>query len=80
MFDDGFDTVTMNLPEGLQGKQKSLVDDDYSAEDILEAVLEEDKSENAEPIRSYSIDLWNGSPGLAHWGYVGKDHWDAERR
>ncbi|XP_055628673.1 protein croquemort [Toxorhynchites rutilus septentrionalis] len=81
MFDDGFDTVTMNLPEAVQNKQKPLVDDDYAAEDILEAVLEEDKGEDEEePIRNYSIDLWNGSPGLAHWGYVGKDHWDAERR
>ncbi|XP_058458558.1 scavenger receptor class B member 1-like [Malaya genurostris] len=92
MFDDGYDTVTINLPESVQNLRKAkvvadvdsdemdLVEDDYFAGDVLQIVAEEEKEEVDEIIRNYSIDLWNGSPGLAHWGYVGKDHWDASRR
>ncbi|XP_055543770.1 scavenger receptor class B member 1-like [Wyeomyia smithii] len=95
MFDDGFDTVTINLPEAVQNLRKAkvvadvdddvdLVEDEYFAEDVLQIVADDDedaeKSDADEIIRNYSIDLWNGSPGLAHWGYVGKDHWDAQRK
>ncbi|XP_058812282.1 scavenger receptor class B member 1-like [Topomyia yanbarensis] len=89
MFDDGYDTVTINLPESVQNlrKAKIVADVDHDEMDLVEdeyfagAVLQDDEQEEAdEIIRNYSIDLWNGSPGLAHWGYVGKDHWDAERR
>ncbi|XP_019554001.1 scavenger receptor class B member 1 [Aedes albopictus] len=92
MFDDGFDTVTINLPEAVQKLRKTKivadvseeeldsVEEEYFAGDALQIAAEEEAEETDDPIRNYSIDLWNGSPGLAHWGYVGKDHWDAERR
>ncbi|XP_055588278.1 scavenger receptor class B member 1 [Uranotaenia lowii] len=111
MFDDGFNTVTINLPKSVQNQRKQKVvskgisehdvlhsaddydsqlngedddddEDDYGfdAESIAELVVEKEREEREDPIRTYSIDLWNGSPGLAHWGYVGKDHWDADRK
>ncbi|XP_062536111.1 scavenger receptor class B member 1 isoform X2 [Armigeres subalbatus] len=92
MFDDGLDTVTINLPEAIQKLHKTKivadvsqeeidsVEGDYFEGDALQLAAEEEAEETDDPIRNYSIDLWNGSPGLAHWGYVGKDHWDAERR
>lgn len=30
--------------------------------------------EKLSDIRDYSINLWNGSPGLKHWGYDDNDH------
>uniref|UniRef100_A0A182PSS6 Scavenger receptor class B n=1 Tax=Anopheles epiroticus TaxID=199890 RepID=A0A182PSS6_9DIPT len=89
MFDDGFDTVTINLPQSVRNQQRDaesdIVDDDVS--DVLVESLQEEyyhdiesRLKVKEPIRDYSIDVWNGSPGLAHWGYVAKDHWDADRR
>ncbi|XP_053679997.1 scavenger receptor class B member 1 [Anopheles nili] len=83
MFDDGFDTVTINLPESVRNQQH--LNDDISDE-LVESLHEEYyqdvtvQSTKKEPIRDYSIDMWSGSPGLAHWGYVAKDHWDAQRR
>ncbi|XP_035902734.1 scavenger receptor class B member 1 isoform X2 [Anopheles stephensi] len=89
MFDDGFDTVTINLPESVRNQRQeaedNVVADDVS-DDLAESLQEEyyhdmvQHSRTEEPIRDYSIDVWNGSPGLAHWGYVAKDHWDADTR
>ncbi|XP_061505883.1 scavenger receptor class B member 1 isoform X1 [Anopheles gambiae] len=89
MFDDGFDTVTINLPQSVHN-QRHDADIDILPEDISDdpiVGLEEEyyhdiisRSTTEELIRDYSIDVWNGSPGLAHWGYVAKDHWDANRR
>lgn len=85
--------VTMNLPEAVLNMRKAqivsdvtspeeaaTIDDDYFAPEVLEEFTEERDKDDDEPIRNYSIDLWNGSPGLAHWGYVSKDHWDADRK
>uniref|UniRef100_A0A182VPW5 Scavenger receptor class B n=1 Tax=Anopheles minimus TaxID=112268 RepID=A0A182VPW5_9DIPT len=91
MFDDGFDTVTINLPESVRNQQRQMEDsivhdDDDVSNELTESLHEEYyhdiilRSKTEQPIRDYSIDVWNGSPGLAHWGYVAKDHWDAERR
>ncbi|EDS25865.1 cd36 antigen [Culex quinquefasciatus] len=93
MFDEGQDMVTMNLPEAVLNMRKAqivsdvtspeeaaTIDDDYFAPEVLEEFTEERDKDDDEPIRNYSIDLWNGSPGLAHWGYVSKDHWDADRK
>lgn len=89
MFDDGFDTVTINLPQSVHN-QRHDAEIDILPEDISDDLivgLEEEyyhdlisRSTTEELIRDYSIDVWNGSPGLAHWGYVAKDHWDANRR
>ncbi|KFB46340.1 AGAP004643-PA-like protein [Anopheles sinensis] len=90
MFDDGFDTVTINLPESVRNQQRSDEDgtlDGELSDELVESLHDDYYHEivsprpaGEEPIRDYSIDLWNGSPGLAHWGYVAKDHWDADRR
>ncbi|XP_058118368.1 scavenger receptor class B member 1 [Anopheles ziemanni] len=90
MFDDGFDTVTINLPESVRNQHRSGEDgtlDDELSDELVESLHDDYYHEivsprpaDEEPIRDYSIDLWNGSPGLAHWGYVAKDHWDADRR
>ncbi|XP_035775238.1 scavenger receptor class B member 1-like isoform X1 [Anopheles albimanus] len=86
MFDDGFDTVTINLPESVRNQQQANGDSAFVDDDLPESLHDEyyeDKTSptaKSEPIRDYSIDLWNGSPGLAHWGYVGKDRWDANER
>ncbi|XP_052865198.1 scavenger receptor class B member 1 [Anopheles cruzii] len=87
MFDDGLDTVTINLPESVRSQQLAKDDsfdtesgDDHPLihEDYYQDIVS--NGDEDEPIRDYSIDLWNGSPGLSHWGYVSKDHWDAEKR
>lgn len=55
-------------------------EDDYEGENLFNGIaslalqnpVEEKKDEVAE-VRDYSIDSWNGSPGLKHWGYDGDD-------
>uniref|UniRef100_A0A182IB07 Uncharacterized protein n=1 Tax=Anopheles arabiensis TaxID=7173 RepID=A0A182IB07_ANOAR len=76
MFDDGFDTVTINLPQSVHN-QRHDAEIDILPEDISDDLivgLEEEyyhdlisRSTTEELIRDYSIDVWNGSPGLAHW-------------
>jgi hypothetical protein len=65
MFDDGLDTVSINLPKGVAIQERQRI--------------EEGRNETFK-IRDYSIDQWNGSPGLAQWGYVSPNSWNAEKR
>lgn len=51
-------------------------DSDYEEdENMFNGIESLDHHEEEKPnvehrkIRDYSIDLWNGSPGLKHWGY-----------
>lgn len=46
-------------------------DDDFvESADFFNGIPTLDQQNTAkDEIRDYSIDQWNGSPGLAHWGY-----------
>jgi tRNA(Glu) U13 pseudouridine synthase TruD len=71
--------------EELDVEYDEMYDDDYlySSNEIesMSQVLEESKvDENAlelerrrNSVREYSIDTWNGSPGLPQWGYDNRD-------
>jgi len=57
-------------------------DEDYNEVDYFKGVASmAQQQERAEPkeeektsqLRDYSIDLWNGSPGLRHWEYNDND-------
>ncbi|XP_034234473.1 scavenger receptor class B member 1-like [Thrips palmi] len=62
MFDDGENVVTMNVYGDDDGKVPSA--------DLAPAGTNDTFSR-----RAFAIDSWNGSPGLAHWGYgKGDDH------
>lgn len=71
MFDEGYNTVTMNLPS--KKDKKSANSDDYNNyEDEKQKTKERDEYdfENYEPlVRDYSIDTWNGLKGMPKWGY-----------
>lgn len=74
MLDDGQNLVSMNLPSRNFNKVK--VEDapysEYLKTEINETehFLSKRETNAYEPIiKDYSIDTWNGSPGLAHWGY-----------
>jgi hypothetical protein len=80
MFDDGINEVTMHLPKSvdeLRRTNQSLSEADTPWSAALQATddYDEKSSEVETPdealpfIRDYSIDMWNGSPGLSHWGY-----------
>lgn len=71
MFDDGVNVVTMNLPKAV----KDLND----AKAAKEAARGEKVQEYEPLVRDYSIDVWNGSPGLHHWGYT-NDKGDAAEK
>lgn len=58
-------------------------DEDYDSDKFNEIPLMAQTSENATQatnksrfasVREFSIDMWNGSPGLKHWGYDDTNH------
>lgn len=70
MFDEGHNTVTMNLPK----KDPTTINDEdtsYDDEQQKSKTLNNDYYfENYEPkVREYSIDTWNGRKGMSKWGY-----------
>lgn len=56
MFDDGQNVVTMNV----YGDDDGVV----PSADLVPAGTNDSLSR-----RAFAIDSWNGSPGLAHWGF-----------
>ena len=49
--------------------------DDNSIHEIPSMALRIEQNKFKVPeIRDFSIDLWNGSPGLKHWGYNESSH------
>lgn len=68
MFDEGYNTVTMNLP-----KKDKNIDEDINYDDETHNTKElsnDYEVENYEPlVREYSIDTWNGVRGMPKWGY-----------
>lgn len=68
MFDEGYNTVTMNLP-----KKDKNSDEDINYDDEKHKTKEHSDDyyfENYEPlVREYSIDTWNGVRGMPKWGY-----------
>lgn len=88
MFDDGFDFVEINLPNSVTKKEytESLETNLTNDTETTTANTEYDtgffgfKVQRIQkipevykpPIRDYSINQWNGSPGLRHWGYTNK--------
>lgn len=71
MFDDGVNVVTMNLPKAVK--------DLNEAKKAKEAASVGKVQEYEPLVRDYSIDVWNGSPGLHHWGYT-NDKGDAAEK
>lgn len=72
MLDDGENLVSMNLPS--RNFDKSKLEDapysEYLKADETEHFISKREVNAYEPsIKDYSIDTWNGSPGLKHWGY-----------
>lgn len=86
MFDDGTNVVTINLPEGVKRlqeqakmEQKIKSEESRTTRGPLSMALyglseDDDDAESHQPykppIRDFSIDMWNGSPGLHHWGWT----------
>lgn len=80
MFDDGTNVVTINLPESVK-KQNEFLKSKENMKGPLSTALygsseEEDNIKEAykPPIRDFSIDVWNGSPGLGHWGWTSNQY------
>lgn len=52
-------------------------EDDYDSEDGfngIESLAQQTEPKKADPgVRDYSLDVWNGSPGLKHWGFDDDD-------
>lgn len=51
-------------------------DEDYEEDGFngIESLAQQVPPEPEEPgIRDYSLDVWNGSPGLKHWGFDDDD-------
>lgn len=74
MFDDGINIVTINLPKTNEPENtdtKKPLKSNASYVQYLVSSNEDDKEdEDFYPlVRDYSIDVWNGSPGLHHWGW-----------
>lgn len=52
-------------------------EDDYDNEHLFNGITsmaqqnptKEDERNNTQEVRDYSINSWNGSPGLTRWGY-----------
>lgn len=67
--------VASDQPESLAQISKKVDDveyeDDYDNgfKGIASMSHHEEIEEKIPEIRDYSIDLWNGSPGLEHWGF-----------
>lgn len=67
MFDEGYNTVTMNLPSK---KEKNEDYNNYEDEKHKNKEQDDYYFENYEPkVRDYSIDTWNGVKGMPKWGY-----------
>ena len=93
MFDDGLNVVTMNLPKSVKdlndakeaARLKKIVEKQNNG--FLDTILKTEvqtqemkEVQEYEPlVRDYSIDVWNGSPGLHHWGYT-NDKGDAPKK
>lgn len=61
--------------------EKILDSDDSLLNDVISKSSKESKKDETSKtysplIRDYSIDMWNGSPGLHHWGWT-NDKYDA---
>lgn len=78
MFDDGNNEVTMHLPKIVQELRQANQSLSITDKPVSEALTanedykdnENDTGNDEVPyIRDYSIDTWNGSPGLHQWGY-----------
>lgn len=67
MFDEGYNTVTMNLPKKDKSNDEYI---NYDDEKQKTKGSNDDYFENYEPLaREYSIDTWNGRKGMSKWGY-----------
>lgn len=81
MLDDGENLVSINLPSR-NFDEPDIDDEPYSEFLKTESKIEETEHfvskreiEAFEPtVKDYSINTWNGSPGLKHWGYDDKDN------
>lgn len=68
MFDEGYNTVTMNLPKKEKSSDEYVNYDDEKQK--TKALNDDYYYENYEPlVREYSIDTWNGRKGMSKWGY-----------
>lgn len=74
MLDDGENLVSMNLPS----RNFVKTDEDAPYSEFLKVSSDEETEHSISKrevdvyvpiVKDFSIDTWNGSPGLKHWGY-----------
>lgn len=67
MFDEGNNEVTINLPASvaLQAAERAELHRQAEHNATLAAAMPKEVM----PVRDFSIDMWNGRPGLQYWDY-----------